>query len=177
MTQRVGRKIGSYWGITIRCQQPSTIVKRESMFFGETRGAFLEFLRNLTPQIVLLTASLILGYEIDFTSPSITWSGLGNVFPFAICVLMLVAAFIANVTQFIDKAISSNESLNIEIQRIRASDARGILRIRRLLGAAWIHKPRLFLEITIALLVAQGAFGVISLMALQGTLAALRAMR
>jgi hypothetical protein len=147
------------------------------MFFGESRGAFLEFLRNLTPQIVLLTASLILGYRIDFSAPELSLTGLGNVFPFAVCMLMFIGAFVANATQFIDRAISSNELLNIEVQRIRAQGVRGVLLIRRLVAAAWTHKPRVFWEVTFVLLVAQGAFGVISLMAVQGTAAALRALR
>lgn len=67
---------------------------------GKGRVAFLEFLRNLTPQVLLLVASLSMWVRLDFTQFDL--SNWPSTLIFYACLLTLVLAVIANMVQFIE---------------------------------------------------------------------------
>lgn len=67
---------------------------------GEARAPFLEFLRNLTPQVLLLVVVLPMWAQLDFhTLDPSNW--LATLAFFA-CVATLVLAVFANTMQFVD---------------------------------------------------------------------------
>jgi hypothetical protein len=72
---------------------------------GVGRQAFLEFLRNLTPQILLLTLSLALWTQLNFRQFDI--SNWGSTLAFYSCVLTWLLAVIANMMQFIENYSST----------------------------------------------------------------------
>lgn len=89
------------------------------MFFGPQRGAFLEFLRNLSPQIMLLTIALVASSKLDMSHPSWTVQGFRNAWPMAAVIVVFGWAAIANVTQFLDKIAeqSAEQKAALEAER------------------------------------------------------------
>jgi hypothetical protein len=70
-----------------------------------TATSLLEFLRNLTPQILLLSVAFVLGSKLDITKFQFTLQGVKNAWPFVSVLLVLFVAFFANMLS------SSNECL------------------------------------------------------------------
>lgn len=69
----------------------------------EGRPAFLEFLRNLTPQILLLSLALLVGRKLDFST--FDWSNsTPTLIFFTFLIISLMAAW-ANATLFIEKFV------------------------------------------------------------------------
>lgn len=67
---------------------------------GEGRQVFLEFLRNLTPQVLLLAVALPMGAQLDFSAFDAS-NGFAT-FAFFACALTLLLAVVANAMQFIE---------------------------------------------------------------------------
>jgi hypothetical protein len=141
------------------------------MFFGDSRRAFLEFLRNLTPQILFLTLSLIVGSKLDLTKFRLDSVGVGNAFPFVLCLLIFFGATMANVTLFVDAAITSNEKLDMEVSEIKAKGLKSHRLTWALLCAAWEHNKPAFFQLAMSLLIAEFAFVAVFVIAIQGALA------
>lgn len=140
------------------------------MFFGEGRKALLEFLRNLTPQILFMSLAFILGAKLDLSHFEFSLKGLQQAAPFVMCVLVVLGAMMANVTLFIDSAINSNESLDSEAERIKAMKLKALPRTLQLILAAWKFKKLAFLEVVLALVIAEAAILAVFLLAIQGAL-------
>lgn len=67
---------------------------------GEGRGPFLEFLRNLTPQVLLLAFALSVWVRLDFTTFDLSnWT---TTLAFYVCAITFVLAVIANMNQFLE---------------------------------------------------------------------------
>ena len=88
---------------------------------GQGRAAFLEFLRNLTTQAVLLAFILVAGRRLDFRHADLSnfWPTFGF---FAIVAIWWMAAY-ANVTLFMERSL---------VQTHRVNRARRLLRARGL---------------------------------------------
>ena len=71
---------------------------------SEGRGPFLEFLRNLTPQVLLLAFALTIWVRLDFTSFDL--SNWATTLAFYVCITTFVLAVIANMTQFLESYAS-----------------------------------------------------------------------
>lgn len=67
---------------------------------GVGRQAFLEFLRNLTPQALLFTVMLLLWTQLDFTK--FDASNWATTFAFYCCLATWILAVMANIAQFIE---------------------------------------------------------------------------
>lgn len=103
------------------------------------RSAFLEFLRNLTPQVLLLTMALILSSRLDFTQ-----CDLGNTpmtVTFFACIATFFMAVITNALNFFEGSISSLDWLNKRAKkadrRVRSSRGRLCFLIRTLNRRKW----------------------------------------
>lgn len=79
------------------------------------RAAYLEFLRNLTPQILMLSLAFFLGRKIDFTR--FDWAYTTPTFIFYSFLLIAIFAAYANATLFMEK-YSSRLQVRRGIQRI-----------------------------------------------------------
>ena len=67
---------------------------------GVGRQAFLEFLRNLTPQALLLAFALTLWIQLDFGHFDL--SNWANTLTFFLCTATWILAVLANVVQFME---------------------------------------------------------------------------
>jgi hypothetical protein len=101
------------------------------MSLGSLRPAFLEFLRNLSPQIMLLTIGIVLGSRLDLTHFVWTWQGVKNALPFAFTELMFAGALTANTTidallghHFVDGQRKLNGYLMLIVVRLQCHRAK-----------------------------------------------------
>lgn len=118
---------------------------------GSGRAAFLEFLRNLTPMILLTSISLVTWVQLDFTR--IDLSNWVLTAAFYICTVTALLAFYANVSAFMDNGFISPLDLTRAARRLRL---RGHSRLKILGGMAaltWRVKKAIFLEAFFGLLV------------------------
>lgn len=118
--------------------------------FEEGRKAFLEFLRNLTPQIVLLALAFAVGSRINFSK-----FDLGNVpttvFFFAL-IALAIAGMAANSINFLSEYCISLEKLDNAIKAKLGPDRVAIFCWAGIvLAEAWKLKRRLAVEIVVAL--------------------------
>jgi steroid 5-alpha reductase family enzyme len=80
------------------------------------RGPFLNFLRNLTPQLLLLTSSLLLAKSLDFTR--FDWSNWSPTVAFFILLVgFLIAAWI-NSTDFLRDCLKPVEKWKRRLGRL-----------------------------------------------------------
>ena len=141
------------------------------MFLGDGRKPFLEFLRNLTPQILFLTLSLIVGAKLDLTKFRLDAAGVGNALPFFMCILIFFGAAIANMSMFIDAALTSNEKLDSAVAAIKMKGLKSFHLTWALLRAAWKHNKAAFFQLTLSMLIAEFAFVAVFAVSIQGALA------
>lgn len=141
------------------------------MFFGEGRRALLEFLRNLTPQILFMTLAIVLGAKLDMSHFDFSPQGIKNAGPFVMCIIVFMGAAIANTTLFIDAAITSNESLDNAANEIKEMQLKALPRTWHLACAAWRFNKPAFVQLALALIITEAAIVAIFLLAIQGALA------
>lgn len=141
------------------------------MFTGETRRALLEFLRNLTPQILFLTLAFILGMKLDLTRVDFSSQGIENAAPFVMCLIVFFGATVANVSLFIDTAITSNAALDEQVEAIKQQNLKAWRRTSKLICAAWKHNKPAFVQIFLVLAIAEAAMVAVFMAAIQGAVA------
>ena len=146
------------------------------MFFGNTRIAFLEFLRNLTPQIVFATCLVLSYLQIDLRRPQFDWDGVRNVMPILACALLFLGSVVANVTRFMESAITSNEQFDVAAQRIRARQLPVAHAFLVLLAAGWRVNRLAFAQLALVLVFSYAGVFLVAEMASHGALAAYRAV-
>lgn len=141
------------------------------MFTGEGRDAFLNFLRNLTPQIAFLTLALISGTRLDTTRLQLDMDGFRNALPLLMSLFVFFGATIANISAFVDAMITSSSAMDDASAVIKNKFPAGGKRTWKLVVAAWKHnKPTLF-RLILAGVVAESALVTVFMLALQGALA------
>lgn len=77
----------------------------DKLFSKEMRKALLEFLRNITPQVLFVTLTLISSAHLDFNQWDITPAGWLRTAPFALCLAITIIAILANSFNFVDEAV------------------------------------------------------------------------
>lgn len=125
------------------------------MLFGNGRAAFLEFLRNLTPQILLFTIALAMASKLNLTHISFSWEDLWHTLPFILVIFTFLSAAIANITLFIEKAATSVDWVNEKSKELQSGGVRGVSLIMALLKLVAKNNPKFFIEILLTFLVAQ----------------------
>lgn len=138
------------------------------MYLISTQGSrhLLEFLRNLTPQVLLLTTALVL---------FVLWQKNGGfLYPalFFAVVGVFLMALIANASNFLDNAFADAVAIAAERDRQKAAAADGRVSASEMVRYIWKEKPRALVEFLIASVVIYVALAAILLAAF---LAALRA--
>jgi len=144
------------------------------MFFGANRAAFLEYLRNLTPQILFLTAALVALAPLDTRQLRLDWEGCINFLRVFVCGAVFLGAFAASISKFLDDVLQSTEDLDIELQRLRARYKPGVQLLRSAVAAAWRLNRSAFLQVGIAVVVVQASGIAITMMAAQTAIGVLR---
>ena len=139
---------------------------------GAGRSAFLEFLRNLTPTVLLVSATVFLHARLDFTR--IDLSNWVLTLSFFGCLATAFLSMVANIFNFVDAAFGPPFDYARALRRL-SRRGHGV----RTLAAAmipltWRNRRQAFLEAIVALMVVHAAlFGA----AISATNAATSALR
>lgn len=129
------------------------------MIFSNSKEAFLEFLRNLTPQILLLSIALVQSTNLDLRKFDIK-NFLGTV-PFILVITVFIAAMVANMFVFIEKSVQSIQTIDAKSQELHAQNIKGAQHLSELFKSLWkIKKVLVFELISVALIIEIGMFAV-----------------
>jgi hypothetical protein len=137
-----------------------------TVLFGETRAAFLEFLRNLTPQILLFSIALIMATRLDLRSFSFAPDDVVRALPFSLVMFMFLAAVTANTSLFIEKAATSAKWADAKSIELREQGIRGAELQAKLLKALWKENKKAFAEVLLLLLIVQVGLVAVLLMSI-----------
>lgn len=116
----------------------------------------LEFLRNLTPQVLLISSALIV-YVVWRSDPGAYFYLAGFIGLSAMCVL----AAVANSNNFMDNAFSHSAAIAAERDRLSAASVHGVARLRAITAYIWREKPSTVVELIAAMLLVYGSLIVI----------------
>lgn len=161
----------------LRCFNPTDTdyplvqTNRSRMFTGEARRAFLEFLRNLTPQILFLTLAFIFGVKLDLTRLDLSSQGIANAAPSVMCLIVFLGATFANLSLFIDAAITSNVALDQRVEAIKQEHLKAWKRTAKLICAAWKHNKPAFFQLFLVVIIVEVALVAVLMAAIQGAVA------
>lgn len=111
------------------------------------RGAFLNFLRNLTPQVLLMTVGFFLYFK---------WKSDNNIFDIilAACVVMVVLmSVIANMDDILENAFSQSKVIASHIEHVKQDEPFILKRIGKSLSYIFQEKPITLVELTITFFV------------------------
>jgi hypothetical protein len=137
-------------------------------------AAYLEFVRNLTPQIVFGTCYMLLRVRIDMSTVQLDWEGIKNAVAIWSCFLLFSGAVLANMKRLMDSITTANEPLEIELMRIRSRELPIVRAIFELLRASWRLNKRGYMQFVLVVAVSYAGMYVVIEMATQGALAAVR---
>jgi len=119
------------------------------------RATFLDFLRNLTPQVLLFTMALISSHRLE---PSCCyWKNTPQTAIFLCFALIGLAAIWANSSQFIENYLVSVKSIDLESKRLIGTGIKGFSHFKALLAYAWRDHRSFFWEaVVVAVIVEAG---------------------
>ena len=138
------------------------------------QSALLDYLRNLTPQILLLSLGLVLGTKLDLHRPDLSWAAIKSTAPFILIIGTFLIAFIANLFLFLERMLETSEKL--EIESTRAARAGTTHLLRKLLPLVWQHDKPLVAKIAISLFVVFAASLAVFMSAIPAAVSVLKAV-
>lgn len=153
------------------------------MFLGPHRAFFLEFLRNLSPQIMLLTIALVSSFRLDMRHLDLSWSGIRNVLPSAAIVAVFFIAMMANVTQFLERMTEQSKDVTQALDEKRkdvgldAFPGRSLRLFGAHLSASWRYDKVGMVRWLVALLVVEIGMVALFISAIPAATSALNAIR
>jgi len=142
--------------------------------FKDGRAPFLEFLRNLTPQAVVLSFALIAGHRLQLSC-----CDPGNVKLTLLWVCFSLIWFVsvwANSSLFIEKYLVSVKRIDDEAKRLSNGGVKGFRNLRALLTFAWRHERLIFLEAVFVFAVVEFGLVVVSLSGISSATAILKVL-
>ncbi len=125
----------------------------------EGRRAFLEFLRNLTPQTIIL--ALVFVSILRFAE------GKGSIFVLALYATIFFAAFYANASLFIEDAVKSYKPIHDESSRLKSSAITGWRYSFSLIKFTWKNQKKFFIELISVIAIVEGGFTFVFIMAMK----------
>ncbi|RMH94395.1 hypothetical protein EBB59_01475 [Lysobacter pythonis] len=135
---------------------------------GPGRDAFLEFLRNLTPQALLFSAAIVVLSQIK--PPVLAMANAGRaLLVLGLLSIALLAAH-ANVGKFLDNAFSGSSRARKTTRRIKRMEPAFRRRFLLLLIAGWRYRRISFLEFFVAVAVVYSCLVAVLLMAVYNVL-------
>jgi len=129
----------------------------------------LEFLRNLTAQVLLLSSALLL-FVIWRKDPG---SYLYLVLFLGVSVMCIIA-IMANANNFMDNAFSHSAAIAQERDRLKAESIHGVARLRQIVKYIWAEKRGTFVELVVAMFFVYGALLAILIASVTAAMRALR---
>ena len=139
---------------------------------GPGRAAFLEFLRNLTPAVLMASIAFLLWARLDFKR--IDLSNWAITMAFFVCTLTALLSFFANVSTFLDHAFGPPLGLERAMRRLRRRGHSGGTLLGALVTLTWRGRPVVFLEAMVVMLVVYAGLFVGVVSALSAATTALR---
>lgn len=116
------------------------------------RRHLLEFLRNLTPQVLLLSTAILLFVLWKRGQPGVWYFTL-----FVGTTLLFLLAARANIENFLDNGFSSAADIAAERDRLKGEEVDGAKRIGAILLYIWRERRKTLLEMALVLAVVYGA--------------------
>lgn len=134
--------------------------KKRLQLLNGGRVFYLDFLRNLTPQIILLSFTLLVAIKLDFTS--IDLNNFGPTILFYVLLCSFILAFYANSTLLYERCFGEWKRWFTDLEN--SLNTRGVEGPRRLLliaQAIWNEQFVEFLEILTVLVFFQIVFAIV----------------
>ena len=139
---------------------------------GAGKPAFLEFMRNLTPSVLVASIAFFLAVRLDFKRFDLSnWS---TTLAFYGCALTAALAFWANFSNFLDNAFSPVPRLDRAMRRLRARKLAPSTLLMALAALTWRKKPTIVIEAFVAVVVVYSALFVGVTSAISAAATALR---
>jgi hypothetical protein len=101
--------------------------------------ALLEYLRNLTPQVLLLALAIVAWVGLDTTKPDLSWTGIKNLAVPTLVFGLFLFAFWSNMQQFLERAVSVSEAVDIEATRLARQEIPLRKKLLGLVPIIWKH--------------------------------------
>lgn len=113
--------------------------------FKEGRAPFLEFLRNLTPQALILSIAMLSGHNLQWSCCHVenTWETILS----AVFFMIWVAAVWANSSLFVQRYLISVERIDRVSKRLGQRKVTGFRHLQMLLTYAWRYRRVVFFGI------------------------------
>jgi hypothetical protein len=125
--------------------------------FKNGRDAYLDFLRNLTPQAVIFSIALISGYGLE---PTCCYpENLMKTMVFFVFLSMGMAAVWVNSSRFIEKYLVSADILNKVARRLQKNGVKGFRNLRGVLKYSWRKERIIFVEVVVVFVIIE--FGLV----------------
>jgi len=137
-------------------------------------AAYLEFIRNLTPQIVFGTCYMLLRLQIDVGKVQLDWDGFKNAVSLWSCAFLLFGSMLANMKRLIDSVSTANERLEIEMMRIRSRQLAAGPTTLAIFRAAWRLNKRGLLQFFLVVAVSYAGMFVVIEMASLGAISSIK---
>jgi hypothetical protein len=138
---------------------------------GKGRLALLEFLRNLTPMVLMGAISLVMWARLDFRRWD--WSNWSSTVIFYLCLFTALLSLAANISNFLDHAFSPL-GFDRALSRLKRRKHSGKKLLMAMALLTWRRKPIVIVEAFVAIAVVYGGvFGGL-LSAVNAAVAAIR---
>lgn len=131
---------------------------------NDGRAAFLEFLRNLTPQAVILSIAIVSGIKLDFTK--IDFKNIGPTLIFWMLIAIWGMAAWANNSLFLEKSLVSVKPINRASRLFSRKGLTGIRLTCANLTYSWRNKRIVFIELVVLMLIVEFGLVVVAISAI-----------
>lgn len=131
---------------------------------NDGRAAFLEFLRNLTPQAVILSIAIVSGMKLDFARVDL--ANTGPTLVFWLLVAIWGMAVWANSSLFLEKSLISVKPINRASRLFSLQGRAGIRLTVANLAYSWRNKRIIFIELIVLMLIVEFGFVIVAFSAI-----------
>ena len=137
------------------------------------RAAFLDYLRNLTPQALLFTMAVLASNRLELTC--CYWENAGQTALFLFFMLIGFAAVWANASVFIENYLISLNPIDLESKRLISEGVKGFAHFKALSAYAWREHRSFFWEVIVVAAIVEAGVVVPLFFAIGNSAALLRA--
>lgn len=124
---------------------------------------FLEFLRNLTSQVLLFSIAIILAVEKNLDVTKFDIGNARNSFPFIAVMTILVAAILINFMIFLEKFCSELEWMEEESKRLQEAGIKGFKYISNIFFHFFKHGKLIIVLFITAVFVGGVSFAIVTI--------------
>ena len=141
---------------------------------NQGRAAFLEFLRNLTPQVMILAMAFLIARRLDFNRFDLHYIGPSLLF-FAFVFIWLFAIY-ANSTLFIENVLKNFDGIKIKYEQLKSTDTKKSGFVWELLKHSFKHEKLFFCEVFVTLIIVEVCVSTTFIMAMVSFSASIKAL-